>query len=198
MAPASRNSLPTRLMQTDDRGLAGGHGRSRAGGGEHLPPVSVEVSGLGAIHVEIGHDTRQESTTAPKEAASAASTKEWMRRRRPAVAPCLGSENEIRRALCRDRAIFTPRVGYRPERGGLGGVNQGWSSRRRAARPAPSPPSIAPALERRREAGPPEPSSCGLRRRRPVLPGLAMLAPTADYLRGPTPGRLADATPRSH
>ena len=62
-------------MQTDDRGLAGGHDRSRAGGGEHLPPVSVEVSGLGAIHVEIGHDTRRESATAPKGAASAASTK---------------------------------------------------------------------------------------------------------------------------
>jgi hypothetical protein len=48
----------------------------RAGGGEHLPPVPVQVSGLGAIHVEIRRDTRRESATAPKEAALAASTKD--------------------------------------------------------------------------------------------------------------------------
>ena len=69
--------------------------------------------------------------------------------------------------FCRDRAVLTPRVRYRAERGSLGGVNQEWLRRRRPAGERPLRASIAPALDWRRGAGahrtlPSAAGSCGL------------------------------------
>ena len=169
------------------------------------PPVSVQVSGLGAIHVEIRRDTRRESATAPKEAALVASTKNGCARGGEYLPPVsvqvsgLGAIHvEIRHDTRRESAT-APKEAALAASTKDGRVVDGRLGQRLPRS------SIAPALEAAQRAGAPRDPPSALR---PALPAdrhsrrwRRRAGGAGSYClttASPTPGRPGGATPRCH